>query len=121
MHRPLRFDDEWVPYEGSVLAIDPSGRGADETTYAVVKQLHGFLYVTAMGGFKGGYCDSILTALAKVAREQKVNKIVIEANYGDGMFTKLFQPVLAKFWNCSIEEVKHHIQKEKRIIDTLSL
>jgi len=28
---------------------------SDETTYAVVKQLHGFLYVTALGGLKGGY------------------------------------------------------------------
>ena len=43
----------------------------------------------------------------------------IEANFGDGMFTQLLKPVLKKTYPCSIEEVKHNIQKEKRIIDTL--
>ena len=103
----------------AVMAIDPSGRGADETTYAVVKQLHGTLFTTALGGLSGGYDEETLIKLAKVAREQKVNKIIIEANFGDGMFTKLFLPILARYWNCAVEEVKHHTQKEKRIIDTL--
>lgn len=92
---------------------------SDETTFAVVKQLHGFLYVTAMGGLKGGYDDATLTSLAKIAREQKVNGILIESNFGDGMFTKLFQPILNRYWPCGIEEVRHHTQKELRIIDTL--
>ncbi len=35
------------------------------------------------------------------------------------MFTKLFLPVLTKHWKCTVEEVKHYTQKEKRIIDTL--
>jgi hypothetical protein len=43
----------------------------------------------------------------------------IEANFGDGMFTQLLKPVLKKIYPCSIEEVKHTTQKEKRIIDTL--
>lgn len=118
-YRPLRYDKDWVPYEGSIMAIDPAGRGSDETTYAVVKQLHGYLYTTAMGGFSGGYDDKTLVELAKIAREQKVNGIVIESNFGDGMFTKLFLPVLARYWKCSVEEVRHHTQKEMRIIDTL--
>lgn len=118
-YRPLRFDDEWAEYEGSILAIDPAGRGADETTYAVVKQLHGYLYVTDLGGFSGGYDEQILTSLAKIAREQKVNGVLIESNFGDGMFTKLFMPILVRYWNAPVEEVRHHTQKEQRIIDTL--
>lgn len=35
------------------------------------------------------------------------------------MFNQLFKPILARFHRCKIEEVKHNIQKEKRIIDTL--
>lgn len=119
MYRPYRIDNDWAPYEGSVMAIDPSGRGADETAYAVVKQLHGTLFTTALGGLPGGYDEETLIKLAKVAREQKVNKVIVEANFGDGMFTKLFLPILARYWNCAVEEVKHHTQKEKRIIDTL--
>lgn len=117
--KPLFIDKEWVPFEGSVMAIDPSGRGQDELAYAVVKQLHGYLYVTAAGGLQGGYDDDNLVKLARIAKEQAVNYIVIEANFGDGMFTKIFSPVLAKYHRCSVEEVKHNIQKERRIIDTL--
>lgn len=119
MYRPLRFDNDWIPYEGSVMAIDNSGRGSNESTYAVVKQLYGYLYVLDFGGYPGGYDDETLIKLAKKAKEYKVNEIVIEANFGDGMFTKLFNPVLQRFYKCSVIEVKHHTNKEKRIIDTL--
>jgi hypothetical protein len=119
MYRPMRLDKEWVPYEGAVMAIDPSGRGADETTYAIVKQLYGYLYVTDFGGLKGGYDDATLAKLAKLARRHNVNEVVIEDNFGDGMFTQLFSPVLGRYHRCNIEEVKHHKQKEMRIIDTL--
>ena len=37
----------------------------------------------------------------------------------DGMFTQLIQPLLRREYTCSIEEVRHSQQKEKRIIDTL--
>jgi hypothetical protein len=118
-YRPLFMDKEWAPYEGSCMAIDPSGRGKDDTGYAVTKQLHGYLYVPEAGGLKGGYDDETLIQLAKVAQRNKVNYIIIESNFGDGMFTKLFTPILAKYWPCTVEEVRHNIQKEKRIIDTL--
>lgn len=41
--------EEWLPYEGSIMAIDPSGRGRDETSYAVLKYLHGMLFLTESG------------------------------------------------------------------------
>lgn len=119
-YKPMFVDKEWAPYEGTVMAIDPSGRGKDETGYAVVKHLHGYLWVLDVGGFKGGYEDETLKKLAMKAKECGVKHIIIEANFGDGMFTQLFQPVLRQVYpHCSVEEVKHNIQKEKRIIDTL--
>ena len=118
--KPMVYDTEsWKKYEGIVMAIDPAGRGKDETGYAVVAQLHGKLFILAMGGLKGGYDDDTLKKLAHIAKANKVREIIIEANFGDGMYTKLFSPVLHRIWPCSIEEVKHSIQKEKRIIDTL--
>jgi len=48
-----------------------------------------------------------------------VNEIVIEGNFGDGMFTKLFTPVVIRTHPCAISEVKNYSQKEARIIDTL--
>lgn len=118
-YRPFFVDKDWIPYEGKVMSIDPSGRGSDETGYAVVNQLHGSLYVVAAGGIKGGYDDVTLGKLAQVAKEHKVNYIIIESNFGDGMFTKIFTPVLMRYWPCTIEEIRHNTQKEKRIIDTL--
>lgn len=117
---PLTLGGEpWADYTGSVMSIDPSGRGQDETAYAVVKMLNGFLFVTDAGGLPGGYSEDTLKRLSMIAKEQEVNLIRVEANFGDGMFTQLLKPILSKIHRVSIEEVKHSIQKERRIIDTL--
>jgi hypothetical protein len=118
-YRPMQTIGEWTPYTGSVMAIDPSGRGKDETGYAVVKMLNGQLFLTASGGFREGYKTENLELLANVAKQHKVNYIIVEANFGDGMFSQLLKPVLGKIYPCTIEEVKHSVQKERRIIDTL--
>ena len=118
-YRPMKTIGEHVAYTGSVMSIDPSGRGKDETGYAVVKMLNGYLYVTAAGGVQGGYSDETLKFLSMTAREHKVNEIIVESNFGDGMFVELLKPVLRKVHPCTIEEVRHSTQKEKRIIDTL--
>ena len=112
-------DNTFAPYTGSVMAIDPSGRGKDETGYAVVKHLHGKMFVTASGGLTGGYSEQTLVKLAQIAKENKVNEILIEKNFGDGMYSELFKPVLQAIHNCLVTEVSHNTQKEKRIIDTL--
>lgn len=112
---------EWVKYDECVMSIDSCGRGTDETIYAIVKKLHGNLYIMDCGGFKGGYEGKTLAALAGKAKQHGVNHVIVEANFGDGMFTKLPEPVLAKIHPCRIEEVKHSKQKELRIIDTLEL
>lgn len=106
-------------YEGSVLAIDPSGRGQDEMGWAVVNHLLGKVFVPAFGGMKGGYEESNLVKLSEIAKEHKVNKIVVESNFGDGMFTNLMMPVLHAIYPVGIEEIRNNIQKEKRIIDSL--
>ena len=73
----------------------------------------------AIGGLKGGYTDANLIHLATIAKTHKVNEIVVEANFGDGMWTKLFQPHLNKIWPCRVEEDRATANKEGRIIDTL--
>ena len=110
---------EYVDYDGSVLVIDPSGRGQDETAYAVVKMLNGYLHVADCSGIAGGYSEQTLTKLATIAKDHKVNMVLIESNFGDGMFTELLKPILKKVYPVSTEEVRHSKQKELRIIDTL--
>ncbi|MAD98966.1 MAG: putative terminase large subunit [Prokaryotic dsDNA virus sp.] len=101
------------------LAIDPSGRGKDETAYAVGFMLHGNIFVPDAGGIVGGYSDDAMIQLAEIAKKYKVNKIIIESNFGDGMFSQLLKPHLTRIYPCSVDEVRQNIQKELRIIDTL--
>ena len=116
---PLRYQGDWLPYEASVMIIDPSGRGADETSYAVGKSLNTQIFVTGAGGFTGGYGEDVLTALVMIAKLNKVNEVVIESNFGDGMFKALIEPYFSKYYPVSISEIRHNTQKEARIIDTL--
>jgi hypothetical protein len=118
-YMPVSMSETWIPYDGAVLTIDPSGRGKDKTAWNVTKHLGGNIWVTAHGQLDGGYSDEVLEYLAKVAKDQQVNGIVVESNFGDGMFSELFKKVLGRIYPCPIEEVRQHVQKELRVIDTL--
>lgn len=119
-YRPMWIDDHWSEYTGSVMAIDPSGRGKDETGYAVAKMLNGYIFIPEAGGLQGGYEPKTLEKLVDIAKRNKVNQIVVEKNFGDGMFTELLKPYLKKVgYPVAIDEVSHSKQKELRIIDTL--
>lgn len=118
-HRYQSANSSFMAYESRILVIDPSGRGKDETGYAVLFQLNGYIYLMEWGGFRGGYEDSTLESLAKIGKKWKVNEVVIEGNFGDGMYLKLFSPVMTKVHRCTITEVKSKGQKELRIADVL--
>ena len=81
--------------------------------------LNGQLFITDAGGVKGGYSNETLQALAVIAKKNKINEVIVESNFGDGMFTELFKPVLHKVYDVTVNEVRHSKQKELRIIDTL--
>lgn len=106
-------------YQSKILVIDPSGRGKDETGYAVLYTLNGYTYLMEVGGFRGGYEDTTLEKLAKKAKQWDVQTVVHESNFGDGMFGKIFSPVLLKHHKCGLEEIRAKGMKEMRICDTL--
>jgi len=118
-YRPMDSVGELLDYTGSIMAIDSSGKGRDETGYSCTKFLNGQIFVTAAGGFRGGYNEVVLAKLVKIAKEQKVKLILVEENFGAGMFMELLKPYLLKEYPCTVEGIRHTIQKEKRIIDTL--
>jgi hypothetical protein len=118
-YRPVYTSPDMAAYTGTVMAVDPSGQGKDKTAYAVVKMLYGKLYLVDAGGLDGGYSEETLKTLASIASVNKVNTMLIESNFGGGMFTELLKPIINKIHPCSLEEVRHNTNKEKRIIDTL--
>ncbi|WYW04249.1 terminase large subunit [Pseudomonas phage vB_PpuP-Kallioja] len=118
-HRYEAVGQSMAAYAQKILVIDPSGRGKDETGYAVLYQLNGYIFLMDAGGFRGGYEDTTLQALANIAKLYKVNEAVIEGNFGDGMYLKLIAPVMQATWPCAVTEVKSKGQKELRICDVL--
>lgn len=117
---PMRVSEKWLPYQMSCMVIDPSGRGQDETAYAVGKLLNSQIFVTEAGGLAGvGYDEAALSRLVAIAKRNQVNHVLIESNFGDGMFKALIEPYFTREYPVTIEEVRHNTQKEKRIIDTL--
>jgi hypothetical protein len=120
-YRPAWASQERVKFQGTVIAIDPSGLGKDETAYAIVRLCMGTLYLVASGGFKDGYSDATLKGLAAVAARHKVTDVLLEENYGGGMFTKLLKPHLVRACASArfAEDVWHSQQKEMFICDTL--
>jgi hypothetical protein len=117
----MRVSQEWTKYTGSVMTMDSSGRGKDETGYSVIKYLHGRLYLLDRGGFRGGYSKSVLTALANIAKDYKVNSVVAEPDFGGGMFNELLEPILQKpaYPVEVIDAERSPAQKERQIIDPL--
>jgi hypothetical protein len=125
---PLFVDSEWREYEQSLLFVDPSGRGKDETAWAVVKTLNGMLYAVESGGYAGDPGQAMLE-IATAAKKHKVHEVVVEPNYAGAVWINAFEPVLAKVWPaekagetaaCTVREAAwSRTQKEVRIIETL--
>lgn len=120
-YKPMAVDtDTLMAPKGLVMAVDPSGKGKDETAFAVVAAHNGFFLLLDAGGIPGGYDDTVLQALVDRAKALGVRDIKVEENFGGGMFAKLLQGKLQEAGHrAGVEEVRHSRQKELRIADTL--
>lgn len=118
-HTYQSVSNSFSEYTQKILVIDPSGRGKDETGYCILYQLNGYIFLMEAGGIRGGYEDSTLETLAKLGKKWKVNEYVIEGNFGDGMYLKLFEPVASRTHPASVIETKSKGMKEQRIADVL--
>ena len=121
IHGPVFVDKNWIEFSSSVMYVDPAGTGKDEVSFAIVKHIDGMLYCPLVGGFGGdGTSDAVMTKLAKICWEYDVQNVVVEKNFGDGMYAKLLQPVIAQYCHgVGVEQIHSSGQKEKRILDIL--
>ena len=119
-YRPAFTSEVFKEYTGSVMFVDPSGRGTDETVWCVTKMLAATVFCTLLKADVRGYEDEVLQRIALDAKEQKVNVILVEENFGQGMFERLLLPHLrAVGHKCSVEPVRSNKAKEMRMADTL--
>ena len=119
-YAPMFIDEDAVPYNETIVSIDPSGRGADETVAAVISQANGYVFLRDIKAYKEGYSDTTLSDIVRLGKRYKASKFLIESNFGDGMITELFKRhAIQQHLNADLEEVRATTRKEERIIDTL--
>ena len=118
-YRPMKLDGDLLSYTGCNMALDVASTGLDETGICITKFLNGNIFVVYAGGQQGGSSERNLAKIVELAKLHKVNSILIEKNFGLGMFGQLLKPYLRKEYPCSIEDIHHTTQKERRIIECL--
>lgn len=119
-HRPMAVSKDLEEYEARVMSIDPAGTGKDEVGVCVAFGLRSQVFVKLCAGLRGGYSDANLIQIARWAATYKVHRILIEENFGGGMFAKLLQPFLIQYaGGVTIEDIRAMGQKEVRIIDSI--
>jgi len=119
-YSPMQLQGEWGAYQETICSVDPSGRGADETTAAYISQRNGYLYLHEMRAYRDGYSDNTLLDILKGCKKFGVTKLVIETNFGDGIVGELFKKHLQQTQQgIDVEEVRANVRKEDRIIDAL--
>ena len=119
-YSPMYIEEGVCPYDETIVSVDPSGRGTDETVAVVLSQCNGYIFVRDMRAFKEGYSDRTLQAIIRMGKKYTASRLLIESNFGDGMICELFNRHNIQLnGNMGIEEVRATVRKEERIIDTL--
>jgi hypothetical protein len=118
-HRP-KSTQEYVPYNQTIIAVDPSGRGKDETVAVVLSQINGFIFIRDMLATQDGYSDKTLRGILTLANRYGASVCLIESNFGDGAIMELMKKHAQEMKvGMMFEEVRATTRKEDRIIDTL--
>ena len=117
---PMFIDEGMCEYSETIVSVDPSGRGTDETVAIVLSQTNGYVFVRDMLAFRDGYSDGTLSSIVRLGKRYRASRLLVESNFGDGMVCELFnrhiQQQGAAF---TTEEVRATVRKEERIIETL--
>jgi hypothetical protein len=120
-YRPARLGDDWHDWPAdTIISVDPSGRGRDETAVGILSQLAGNIYLRAMRGFQDGYSDETLTAILKLGRQFGATLCLVESNFGDGTVIALLQKHARELQiPMAFEETRAFVRKEERLLDSL--
>jgi hypothetical protein len=109
-----------VPFGETIVAVDPSGRGKDETVAMVLSQINGNLFLREIYASTDGYSDKTLTGILRMAKKFGATKCLIESNFGDGLVMEVMKKhAIEMKVGLEFEEVRSTTRKEDRIIDTL--
>ena len=112
----------FTPYEHKVMNIDPAGNGGDEVAFAVGGVANSYIHLFSVGGLQGGMSKENINTLIDICLETGTKTIKVESNMGAGTVEKLILAELdtRKIRDIGVEGYYNGIQKEKRVIDTIS-
>jgi len=117
---PMFIDEGVCPYSETIVSVDPSGRGTDETVAVVLSQANGYVFVRDMRAYRDGYSDETLSDIVRLGKRYGASTLLVESNFGDGMICELIKRHAIQMGaNVGIEEVRATVRKEERIIETL--
>ena len=117
---PMFIDEGMVEYQETIVSVDPSGRGSDETVAVVMSQANGYVFLRALRAYRDGYSDPTLSDIVRLGKRYNATTLLIESNFGDGMVAELFKKHLHQQGaHMDAEEVRATVRKEERIIDAL--
>lgn len=120
VYEPMWVSDKFIPYAQTIMTVDPSGRGDDETAICIASFANGYVFIHELMGYPGGYEQPILKKIIKKAIEYNVQLIRVEANFGDAMYSQLMIPILKQMSNnIGIEDFKVSGRKETRMLSIL--
>ncbi len=118
-HRP-KATGEFIPWNETITAVDPSGRGKDETVSIILSQINGFIYIRDIYATQDGYSDATLREILRRSRQFGSKTCLIESNFGDGAIMELLKKHAVEMKvGMNFEETRATTRKEDRIIDTL--
>ena len=118
-HRPKSVS-EYVPWNDTITAVDPSGRGKDETVSVILSQINGYIFVRDIYATQDGYSDTTLREILRRSKQFGSKMCLIESNFGDGAIMELLKKHAAEMKvGMAFEESRATTRKEDRIIDTL--
>jgi len=117
---PMYIDEGICDYSETIISVDPSGRGSDETVAVVASSANGYIFIRDMFACRDGYSDDTLRRIITLGKKYKATRLLVESNFGDGMICELFKRHLIQMQaGMDVEEVRATTRKEERIIDTL--
>lgn len=131
-YKPANVGTQYSEWNSVTAIIDPSDKGKDETAITIGAELNARVFVLHGAGWVDGTAPSTMLAIAKLLVRYRVQKCIIESNYGGTMFGQLLKPYVVAEWQAfnaanpnlhggtTLEEERAiRVQKELRIISDL--
>ena len=130
---PSSVSEAFSKWQAVYAYIDPSGKGADETTLTIGSALHSTAFVLKQAGWQDGFGEETLKGIAKLLVAYRVQKCLIEEDFGQGMFAQLLRPIVKAEWEAINKKLSKEeqgateitsersskVQKELRILEVL--